>query len=141
MAAEPLTRLDLPADMDHLTALMDFVTAQAQAAGLGPQDLYRVDLAAEEILTNIIKYAYPDGGGRVEVACGMQGPSFVMEFSDQGTPFDPLSAGDPLLSEDIEERPVGGLGIHLVRQVMDQVAYQRQDQTNLLKVAKAVTGG
>lgn len=141
MAAEPLARLDLPADMDHLTALMDFVTAQAQAAGLGPQDLYRVDLAAEEILTNVIKYAYPHGGGRVEVACGLQGSAFVMEFRDQGTPFDPLSAGDPPLSEDIHERPVGGLGIHLVRQVMDQVAYQRQDQTNLLTVAKTVTSG
>lgn len=141
MAAEPLARMEQPADMDHLGALMDFVTAQAQAAGLGPQDLYRVDLAAEEILTNVIKYAYPDGAGRVAVACGRQGPDFVMEFRDQGVPFDPLAAGDPPLSEDILERPVGGLGIHLVRQVMDQVAYQRQDQTNLLRLAKTITGG
>ena len=138
MAAERLARLRLPADMDHLVQLMDFVNRKAQEAGLDPQSLFRVALAAEEILTNIVKYAYPQGGGRVEVACGLEGQSFVMEFRDQGSPFDPLAAGDPPLSQDIHERPVGGLGIHLVRQVMDQVSYQRQDQTNLLRVAKAV---
>jgi anti-sigma regulatory factor (Ser/Thr protein kinase) len=138
MAAETLARLSLPADMDHLLVLMDFVNSQAQAAGLDPQSLFRVDLAAEEVLTNIIKYAYPQGEGLVEVACGVQGQNFVMEFMDQGQPFDPLAADEPELSDDLNERPVGGLGIHLVRQVMEQVSYQRQGQTNLLRVAKAM---
>ncbi|MFH1035694.1 MAG: ATP-binding protein [Pseudomonadota bacterium] len=139
MAAEELARLSLPADHDHLVALMEFVGGQAQAAGLDPQTLFRVDLAAEEILTNIIKYAYPQGEeGMVEVACGVRGGSFVMEFRDQGRPFDPLAVDEPELSEDLRLRPVGGLGIHLVRQVMERVSYHRQGQTNLLKVAKAL---
>jgi anti-sigma regulatory factor (Ser/Thr protein kinase) len=124
--------------MDHLEALMNFIGGQAQASGLDPQSLYRVDLAAEEILTNIIKYAYPQGGGLVEVACGVRDQTFVMEFRDQGQPFDPLAADEPELSEDLHLRSVGGLGIHLVRQVMDQVSYQRQDQTNLLRVVKII---
>lgn len=136
MSSEPLARLSLPADLDHLAELMDFVNRQAQASGLAPQDLYRVDLAAEEVLTNIIKYAYAQGGGAVEVACGRQAGQFILEFSDQGQPFDPLGQADPDLGGELEARPVGGLGIHLVRQVMDQVSYQRQGRTNLLCLAK-----
>jgi serine/threonine-protein kinase RsbW len=138
MPAEELARLRLPAGMEHLADLMAFVTSQAQDAGLDQQALFRVDLAAEEVLTNIIKYAYPQDAGLVEVACGVREGSFVMEFRDQGRPFDPLAAGEPVLSENLHERPVGGLGIHLVRQVMDQVSYERQGQTNLLRLAKVL---
>jgi anti-sigma regulatory factor (Ser/Thr protein kinase) len=138
MATEALARISQPADMDHLEALMNFIGGHAQASGLDPQSLYRVDLAAEEVLTNIIKYAYPEGQGLVEVACGVEDQSFVMEFRDQGQPFDPLAAEEPELSEDLHLRAVGGLGIHLVRQVMDQVSYHRQDQTNLLRIAKII---
>ena len=60
-----------------------------------PRIPHRVDLAAEEALTNIIKYAYPQGGGSLEVACGRQGQDFVMEFRNQGQPFDPLAAEGP----------------------------------------------
>lgn len=138
VSAEALARLSLPADPEHLEALLEFVNGQAQAAGLEPHDLYRVDLAAEEVLTNIVKYAYPQGGGQVRVDCGVAGQSFVMEFRDQGQPFDPLAAAAPDLAEDLRQRPVGGLGIHLVRQVMDQVSYQRQGDTNLLRLAKTI---
>ncbi len=136
---EALPRLRRPADMDHLAPLMEFVGGHAQAAGLDAQGCYRVDLAAEEVLTNIIKYAYGPAGGEVEVACGRVGADFVMEFRDQGQPFDPLEADEPTLSDSMEDRPVGGLGIHLVRQVMDRATYQRLGDTNLLRLEKEIT--
>lgn len=136
MAAKPLSSLRLPANDANLPRLMDFVNHEAQAAGLSPQDLYRVELAAEEVLTNIIKYAYPQGAGLVEVACGWSEGSFRMQFRDQGVPFDPLAADHPTVEAALNERQVGGLGIHLVRQIMDQVTYQRQGDDNLLILAK-----
>ena len=137
MAAKPPSCLRLPASDANLPRLMEFVNHEAQAAGLSPQDLYRVELAAEEVLTNIIKYAYPQGQtGSVEVACGLGEGRFWMEFRDQGTPFDPVNADKPTVEAALAERPVGGLGIHLVRQIMDQVTYQRQGGDNLLTLSK-----
>ncbi|MFH1061073.1 MAG: ATP-binding protein [Pseudomonadota bacterium] len=126
-----------PACNEALPAMIDFVIQQATAAGLAEHHLFQVELAAEEILTNIIKYAYPDQRGDMAVACEAGPDGFWMEFSDQGPPFNPLAVAEPPLDAPVSERQVGGLGLFLVRRFMDRVEYLRQDGRNVLRILKS----
>lgn len=137
METTALVRRSAAASNEELPAMMEFVIDQARAAGLSDHHLFQVELAAEEILTNIIKYAYPDGGGDMEVSCGPTPRGFWMEFSDQGPPFNPLAVAEPALDDPVTERQVGGLGLFLVRRFMDEVEYARQGGRNHLRMLKS----
>ncbi len=91
-----------------------------------------IDLAVEEVLTNITHYAYPEGSGEIELCCGTDGRQLFIEFTDWGIPFDVSARPDPELSPDVAQREVGGLGIYLVKQSMDDVAYRRELDRNVL---------
>lgn len=125
-----------PATNDELPVMMEFVLDQAQQAGLGGHALFQIELAVEEILTNIIKYAYSESAGEMEVECGPGPDGFWLVFRDQGPAFDPLEVGEPTLDAAVQDRQVGGLGLFLVRKFMDQVEYQRQGEANVLRVVK-----
>lgn len=125
-----------PATNEELPAMMEFVLDQAQQAGLGGHALFQIELAVEEILTNIIKYAYAESQGDMEVECGPGPEGFWLVFRDQGPAFDPLAVDDPTLDATVQDRQVGGLGLFLVRKFMDQVEYQRQGENNVLRVVK-----
>jgi len=71
----------------------------------------------------------------VEVSCGPDDNNrFVIEIMDSGTPFNPLSLSEPNLTEDVSERPIGGLGIHLIKKMMDEVEYRREGNNNILSL-------
>lgn len=125
-----------PATNDELPVMMEFVLDQAQRAGLGGHALFQIELAVEEILTNIIKYAYAEQAGEMEVECGLGPEGFWLRFRDQGPAFNPLEVDDPSLDAGVQDRQVGGLGLFLVRKFMDEVEYQRQGDSNLLRVVK-----
>lgn len=91
-------------------------------------------LVGEEVLTNIVKYA--ETGAPVEVEIQASTDEIVLEFRDRGRAFDPLAAEEPDLEASVEERALGGLGIYLVRELMDDVAYRREEGTNILRVVK-----
>lgn len=135
-----LARRKVPASSEALPAMIEFVIAQAKSAGLDEHHLFQVELATEEILTNIIKYAYPDGEGDMELACGVGPDGFWMEFSDHGPPFNPLAVAEPTLDAPVNQRQVGGLGLFLVRRFMDQVEYARQGERNVLRIVKSRQG-
>ena len=89
----------------------------------------------EEALVNIIKYAYPDGNGDMEISCILNGQDqFVVEIADTGIPFNALSVADPDIASGVEERKVGGLGIYFIKTLMDDVAYTREDGKNILRM-------
>jgi len=95
--------------------------------------LFNLNLALEEILTNIISYGYDDREEHeIIVRLSLEQGELTAEVEDDGLPFNPLEAPEPDLNKPLEERPVGGLGIHLVRKLMDELAYQRQEGRNLL---------
>jgi serine/threonine-protein kinase RsbW len=121
-----------PARSEHLPALMRFVAERARSRGFDHKKVNEVELAVEEALVNIMKYAYPDGAGDVRVACEEQGAGLRVEITDSGIPFDPLAPGDPDLSLGIEDRPIGGLGIFLIRKLATEVRYRRENDTNHL---------
>ncbi|SMF81221.1 serine/threonine-protein kinase RsbW [Tistlia consotensis] len=114
-------------------ALADWAEAQGIDAGL----VTTFELAFDEILANITSYAYDDGGEHaIEVTCHWDGSALSAEVVDDGRAFDPLAAPDPDLEAGLDEREIGGLGLFMVRQLMDDVAYRREDGRNRLSFAK-----
>ena len=113
---------------------MQFVVTSARDAGFPPKRVQEVELAVEEALVNIINYAYPDQeNGDVEVSCGLDDQGrFLIEIRDKGIPFDAESHSDPDLNANITERKVGGLGIFLIRKMVDEMRYQREGEENVL---------
>ena len=126
--------LRLPAVLDSLGPIRTFLEERAAAAGLGPEDFPKVDLVLEEVLTNQIRHAYRGGKWDVEVSClADEAGTFCVSFVDWGPPFDPLRQPPPDLGAPLEERPIGGLGIHLVRKMTDSIVYRRDGGRNVLK--------
>ncbi len=118
----------------NLDAVSAFVEECADRFGLDAGKKFGVLLALEEVFVNICRYAYPDGAGDAKITCIDDNGLFVLEISDEGRPFDVLSRPDPDTTLDIEERPIGGLGIHLVRKLSDGASYQRHGGQNVLRM-------
>jgi anti-sigma regulatory factor (Ser/Thr protein kinase) len=99
-----------------------------------------INVALDELVTNVIRYAHADGGRHdilVELALDDAG-RLTVEIADDGRPFDPFDRPPPDLDSPLEERPVGGLGIHFVRSLMDEASYRREGDTNRVRLVKQV---
>lgn len=134
-------RLKLPAHMDSLHEFIQFMEQSAGELGLEDALIRKLSLVAEELLVNVVHYAYAGTGedGGIDLQCGMADrQTFCMRIADKGKPFDPLSAAEPDLTRDIEDRPVGGLGVYLVRELADHLDYQRKDGANVVLFCKKV---
>jgi anti-sigma regulatory factor (Ser/Thr protein kinase) len=126
------------AELDRVSRRLTEFGAQHR---VDPPVLRDLNLALEEILANIIAYGYADDREheiRVRLSAG-EGEVRV-DVEDDGRPFNPLDAPEPDTSAPLAERPVGGLGIHLVRNLMDGLEYRRQGDRNLLTMRKATRG-
>ncbi|MGN7726275.1 ATP-binding protein [Luteimonas sp. 22616] len=96
-----------------------------------------VRLIVEELASNVIEHGGADvaaGERELSVDIGIDGDRLSLQFSDDGAPFDPTAAAAPDLDADIEDRPIGGLGLHLIRQLAEEISYRRDGGFNLLKV-------
>lgn len=123
----------IPNDMDALARLIEEVDGFLAESGLPPRSIYAVNLALEEILTNTIKYGYNDDAEhQIQVTLQVDGDQAVLTCVDDGQHFDPLQAPEPDLSSPLEEREVGGVGLHLTAAMMDAIEYTRQDGKNVL---------
>jgi len=129
-------KIKLPARMDSLHAFMEQANVCAEKQGFSPDRIKDIELALEELLVNIISYAYPEGEGPIELTCRPDARNrLVFEIADSGVPFNMLAYGDPDTIAEIEERRIGGLGIFFVKQLMDEVHYRREDDRNILTIA------
>ncbi|MCR5841747.1 MAG: ATP-binding protein [Bacteroidales bacterium] len=129
--------LVLSNDIRQIPELAAFVEALAEELSLNPAEAMSLNLALEEAVTNVMMYAYPAGvTGQVELDVDALPGRLVFELSDSGVPFDPTAAPDADISLGVEERPIGGLGIFLVRQIMDSVEYARRGGKNILTLTK-----
>jgi anti-sigma regulatory factor (Ser/Thr protein kinase) len=121
-------------------AALDRLEAACRAAGLAEEAVIELRVVAEEVLTNVAKYAFEPGAlPALELCVSFGEAEAVLEFRDGGSPFDPLGAPAPDLELPPEERPLGGLGLTLVRALVDEARYQRQDATNVLRLVKRRT--
>lgn len=100
----------------------------------------RILLAADEIFTNIADYGYPDGNGNVNVAVKFdeENSVFALTFTDFGIPYNPLAAPTPDTNKPLRERKVGGLGIFIVKKIMDEISYRREYDSNILILKKHI---
>ena len=121
-------REDLAAATAQLEALLDRHAVGAEAR-------FNCSLVLEEVVTNIVKYAYDDAGPHgIRFEARLAASHVILRFADDGREFDPSAAPPPDLSRPPDERPIGGLGIHLVRRVADRLEYERKDGHNCLTV-------
>ena len=129
-------RKKFPARMESLYPSMDFVSSCAARQGFSGERIVQIQLALEEVLVNIFKYAYKGGDGEAEISCSLEeGDRFVMEIVDWGTPFDMAASPDPDITLDLDERKAGGLGIFFAKHLMDDVRYRRDGGQNILSLA------
>lgn len=135
MKLQPLVQIELQADTRLLAGLKQQLVESAAAAGWTGDDLNRFELVVEEAVINIMLYAYPEDGGSLQVVLWQgQDNELRLQLQDQGLSFNPLEAREPDLSAPLEERSIGGLGVHLVQSLSDGMAYKRQNGSNLLQL-------
>jgi len=132
-------RLRLPAKLSSLDSFREFVDRAAVAAGAGSELLLKIELVLEELLVNHVLHAYGSDEGDSEVACFRRAPArFCLEVVDEAAPFNPLGHASPDLTLAPEDRPIGGLGIHVVRSLADEISYRREAGKNVLTVCFAL---
>jgi anti-anti-sigma factor len=125
--------------LSELERLARGVEAFGQRLSLSAQFTFDLKLAVDEVVTNIISYAYDDRRvHEIVVRLAEESGDIVVAIEDDGRPFDPLSIPAPPVDRPLEERPIGGLGLHLVRTVTDTVEYQRRRNRNLLMMRKKI---
>jgi anti-sigma regulatory factor (Ser/Thr protein kinase) len=112
---------------------MAFVSNCLSVRGFSSLRASEVELAVEEALVNIFRYAYPNRSGDVEVRCqAVSDRQLIIEIEDEGIPFNLLSIPDPELSPDIRQRKIGGLGIFFIRRMIGDIHYRREADRNVL---------
>ena len=129
--------LVLQNNIKQISQLASFVKAIVQEKHLNQSLAMGINLALEEAVSNVMMYAYPkETNGLVDVEAILDNNSLEFIIVDSGVPFDPTAAPQIDLNAPIEKRPIGGLGIHLVRQLMDTVSYERKGDKNYLRMKK-----
>ena len=98
----------------------------------------QIDIALEELFVNIAHYAYPDSTGEAVIRVGFTSEYVQITLSDSGIPYDPLKKPDPDVTLNVQDRPIGGLGIFMTKQLMDDVVYEYEDGRNILTLKKRI---
>lgn len=129
----------IPNRLDAMAEVAVMVDVFGNDHGLSRRIVHDVNVALDEVLNNIISYAF-EPGERSEIGIRLEisGGKIVIDIEDAGRPFDPLGAPPPDLTGGLQERRVGGLGIHIVRNLMDAVEYARVGERNRLCLSKAL---
>jgi anti-sigma regulatory factor (Ser/Thr protein kinase) len=131
--------VSVPGDAAQLSQLTQFLQQFWSAADLPPAEAMTFELALEEIFMNVVMHGSPAGRlAQVEVSLALCDACLTLMVQDDGPSFDPLSLAAPDVTAGLEERRVGGLGVYLVRQMMDTVSYQRLGGHNQLSMTKRV---
>ena len=130
-------KLEVEARLENLNTVLDFVNTELEQGGCPSNTHGEIDTAVEEIFMNIANYAYsPDRGNAVMLISVTD--KTVIRFEDTGRPYNPLEQADPDLNIPITQRQPGGLGIFLVKKLMDNVEYRRIEDKNVLVITKAI---
>lgn len=122
-------------DSADLARVLDEVDAQLAPLPVSPKRKYAVRLALDELLSNVVRYAYDDGARhRIDLKLETDAP-FHLTIADDGKPFDPTAdAPPPVLDGPVEDRPIGGLGLHILKKMGLRLAYRREADRNVVRV-------
>ena len=130
----------MQASLESIPEITGWVDQLLTKAGCTVKARRQIDVALDEILSNIARYAYPEkeGSMTVEIDLDEETGMLSLTFRDEGIPFDPLGKEEPDVTLGVRERAVGGLGIFLVKKMMDEVIYRREGKQNILRLYKKV---
>lgn len=131
--------VELKNNPSEIQRLSQIVTQFGEVNNLSPKVLFAINLALEEILANIISYGYEDSyEHQINIGAFLEDDELILKVEDDGRPFNPLEAPEPDINKSLEDRQIGGLGIHLVKNLMDGLEYRRKGGKNLLVMKKKV---
>ena len=134
-----LKTITLPNDVQEVPQLAAFVEEVCESHGVDMMTTMQMNLALEEAVVNVMSYAYPEGTkGYVDISALSESDCLTFVISDSGKPFDPTTKGEVDTTLPAEERSIGGLGIHLVKQLMDSIQYEYKDGHNVLTLKKRI---
>jgi anti-anti-sigma factor len=129
-----------PAALDQLSAIGELVTKVARQLDMGERDTFAVQMAVDEAATNVIVHGYAGQfGGTLQILCWQEGNDLVIQIRDQGQYFDADEVPEPDLHTPLEDRQEGGLGVFLMRRMMDRVEFIREGNENVLTMARHCT--
>jgi len=133
-----MASLKLSASMDNFDAFMYFLKSQIENEIIEKKTLNDILIAGEEAIVNVLRYAYPDKNGELELIVDHQeNPKGVsIELIDSGIAFNPLERLEPDINAPVEDRPIGGLGIFMIKKMMDELNYSRENGQNKFRLIK-----
>ncbi|MBR4627007.1 MAG: ATP-binding protein [Ruminococcus sp.] len=133
-----MKELTIIATPENVDTVIDFVDEQLEEYGCGMREKVAIDVAVDELITNIVHYAYKPDVGYATVRVDVLNEPLTVEvtFIDNGKQYDPLANEDPDTSLPLEDRPIGGLGLLIVKKSMDFVSYEYKDGKNILTIRK-----
>ncbi len=130
-----LCRIELPAELGSLPLFMERVIECAGESGIGEHKVGAMELALEEAIVNIVKYSSEAPDSVIAVECRLNDENeFTIDIVDNGPEFDPLARNTPDTAADIDNRPIGGLGIFFIKEMTDGVSYARKADKNILTI-------
>ncbi len=120
-----MRKVKFPAQFQYLDEIREFVAEIASRGGFDSKEVYSIQLAADEAASNIIEHAYEGvSNGVIEIGCEVKNGTLTITMHDHGRTFDPGRVAPPNIKADLSERKIGGLGIYLMRKLMDDVRYE-----------------
>ncbi len=133
--------LKIEAALDNLDEVLAFVDQRLEENDCPMKVQTQIDIAVEEIFVNIASYAYSPEKGNAEIGVEVSDDPLevTIRFADSGIPYDPLAKEDPDITLPAEERPIGGLGIYMVKKSMDNVEYEHKDGQNIFVIRKKLS--
>ena len=137
-----MKELKIDANIENLAKVFTFLQESLDKCDCPAKTKRQIKLCVEEIFMNITHYAYNPNTGpaviKVDVVGQPESSRVVISFADEGKPYDPLQREDPDIEAGLDERPIGGLGIYLVKTTMDNVEYEHKDGQNVLTIEKDI---
>jgi len=124
------------AKVDLIDEMINPIISSLEENKADHKTLYQMNLVLEELLVNVANYAYAPNDGDVEICYEIKNKELEVVIIDKGKPFNPLEHSDPDLKAPVEDRKIGGLGIYLVKNLVDDIQYQRVENKNILKINK-----
>jgi serine/threonine-protein kinase RsbW len=116
--------LCISAELENLSVVRDYIAEQGRALGADQRALYDVILAVDEAVTNIVVHGYTSEVGTIEIKVQRVGDALVVSLRDKAPPFDPHSVPSPDLSLSLEDRPIGGMGVYMMKHLVDRVIHR-----------------
>ena len=135
-----MKQMTLPARRKNIPLIIDFVNRELESLGCSRKTEAQIDIAIDELYSNIANYGYEEDDGQVTVTLDTDTVprTVTISFTDEGKPFNPLERADPDVTLSAKDRKIGGLGIYMVKKSMDDVSYEYKAGKNILTIRKTL---